>query len=155
MKIGFYAGSFDMFTKGHLHVVKVAAEMFEKVVIGIGIHPQKKRRYDKNIMKSAIEKVLKSEGLSNVAVIIYEGLTADAALEYNAKYLIRGLRNGMDYAYEEELASTNNEISDGLLETIFLRAGNLSYVSSSMVVELLMAGKNVSKYVPKDVLDIL
>ena len=47
-KIGFYAGSFDPFTNGHLHVVKVSAKLFDKVIIGIGINPTKKRRFNTN-----------------------------------------------------------------------------------------------------------
>ena len=47
MEIGFYAGSFDPFTNGHLHVVTKSAQLFDKVIIGIGVHPDKKRRYDK------------------------------------------------------------------------------------------------------------
>ena len=48
-KIGFYAGSFDPFTNGHLHVVKVSAKLFDKVIIGIGINPTKKRRFERNM----------------------------------------------------------------------------------------------------------
>ena len=51
--IGFYAGSFDPFTNGHLHVVAKSAQLFDKVVIGIGIHPKKTRRFDKELMKEA------------------------------------------------------------------------------------------------------
>ena len=58
MEIGFYAGSFDPFTNGHLHVVTKSAKLFDKVIIGIGVNPDKKRRYDKEIMKNAIEKLL-------------------------------------------------------------------------------------------------
>ena len=47
MKVGFYAGSFDPFTIGHLHVVKVASKIFDKVVVGIGVNPKKTRRFDK------------------------------------------------------------------------------------------------------------
>lgn len=59
MKIGFYSGSFDPFTNGHLHVVKTSCKIFDKVIIGIGINPKKQRRYDNVLMKSAIEAVLK------------------------------------------------------------------------------------------------
>lgn len=61
MKIGFYPGSFDPFTKGHLHVVKRACSLFDKVVIGIGINPNKKRIYSPSLMKCAIEKTLQDE----------------------------------------------------------------------------------------------
>ena len=66
MKIGFYAGSFDPFTNGHLHVIKVSSQIFDKIIIGIGVNTSKKRRFDKNIMKTAIENTLKSENITIV-----------------------------------------------------------------------------------------
>lgn len=153
MKIGFYPGSFDPFTNGHLHVVKEAAILFDKVVIGIGVHPNKKRRYDKNKMKKAVEKVLVRENLTNVSVITYDNWTADAAAKYHAISLVRGIRNGMDYQYEENIAAAIEEVSG--IGTIYIRAGRLGNISSSMVMELLRNGKNVSTYVPKEILEVM
>lgn len=153
MKIGFYPGSFDPFTNGHLHVIKKSAILFDKVVIGIGIHPNKNRRYDKNKMKSAMEKVLVRENLTNVSVITYDNWSADAAVKYDAMFLVRGIRNGMDYQYEETIAATNEEVSG--MDTIYIRAGSLGNISSSMVMELLRNGKDVSTYVPKEVLKVM
>ena len=87
MRIGFYAGSFDPFTNGHLHVVAKSAQLFDKVVIGIGIHPKKTRRFDKELMKEAIEQVLIREKMDNVEVIVYDNLSADAALDFNSTFL--------------------------------------------------------------------
>ncbi len=120
MKIGFYAGSFDPFTNGHLHVIKVSSQIFDKIIIGIGVNTSKKRRFDKNIMKTAIENTLKSENITNATVITYSNLSVDAAIENNANFLIRGIRNGMDYDYEENIALINEEISS--LDTIYVRA---------------------------------
>lgn len=153
MKTGFYTGSFDPFTNGHLHVVKKAAEVFDKVIIGIGIHPTKRRRYDKEEMKHAIEKVLKRENLDNVCVIEYDNLSVDCAKEHNSTYLIRGIRNGTDYEYEEIMASMNEELSG--LDTIYFRAGKLGNISSSMVVELLRNGRNVDTYLPNEIVDVI
>ncbi len=152
MKIGFYAGSFDPFTNGHLHVIKVSSEIFDKVIVGIGINNTKIRRFDQNQMKIAMEEVFERENLNNVSVITYDNLTVDAAKEQNADFLIRGIRNGMDYDYEENIALINEEISS--IDTIYVRAGRLGALSSSMVVELLQYGKDVSNLLPPEILEL-
>lgn len=153
MNIGFYAGSFSPFTNGHLHVVKEASKLFDEVIIGIGINSKKVPKYDNNLMKEAIEKVLEREKLNNVKVIIYNKLSADAALEKNATVLIRGIRNTMDYEYEEKMALINKELSG--LDTIYIRAGEFGNVSSSLVVELLEYGRDVSKFIPLEILQLV
>ena len=153
MEIGFYAGSFDPFTNGHLHVIEKSVKIFDKVIIGIGDNPDKKRRFDKSLMKNLIEEVLVNRKLTNVEVICYENMTVDAAKSNNATFLVRGVRNGMDYEYEENMASVNEEVAG--IDTIYIRAGKLGSISSSMVMELYENGKDVSKYLPKEVMDII
>ena len=153
MKIGFYAGSFDPFTNGHLHLVTQSAKLFDRVIIGIGFHPKKTRRFDKELMQKAIEQVLVRNNLNNVTVISYDNLSVDVAIENNSTFLVRGIRNGMDYEYEENMASINEEISG--LDTVYIRAGNLGNISSSMVMELLRNNKDVSKYLPEEVLALV
>ena len=153
MKIGFYAGSFDPFTNGHLHVVTQSAKLFDRVIIGIGVHPKKTRRFDKELMQKAIEQVLVRNNLNNVTVISYDNLSVDVAIENDSTFLVRGIRNGMDYEYEENMASINEEISG--LDTVYIRAGNSGNISSSMVMELLRNNKDVSKYLPEEVLALV
>ena len=153
MKIGFYAGSFDPFTIGHLHLVKKAALLFDKVIVGMGVNPKKVRTFNNDEMKNAINELFKNEGLNNCECIIYDGLTIDAAKEYNTTYLIRGIRNGMDYDFEENLALVNEELSG--LDTIYIRAGSYGAVSSSMVKELLVNHKDAKKYLPKEIFKLI
>ena len=153
MKIGFYAGSFDPFTNGHLNVIKKSAKLFDEVIVGIGTNSQKQRKFDAELMKEAIQKVLVRENLTNVNVVSYSNLSVDVAVQYNATVLVRGLRNGMDYEYEENISSINEEISN--LDTIYIRAGRLGNISSSMVMELLKHAKNVSKYLPLEVFQLV
>lgn len=148
-----YAGSFDPFTIGHLHVLRQASEVFDTVYVAIAVNSEKKRRTDKENMRGAIEKVLVSNGIKNVEVEIFDGLTVDFAIKKGAKFLVRGLRNGTDYEYEENLAVVNSKISG--IETIYFRAGKTAHISSSVVMELYKYGKNIDKWVPKEVLEIL
>ena len=152
-RVGFYAGSFDPFTNGHLHVIEVSSKIFDKVIVGIGVNTLKKRRFNQYEIKEAIKEVVKSNNLKNVEVITYNDLSVDCAKENGANFLIRGIRNGMDYDYEENIALINEEISG--LDTIYVRAGKLGALSSSMIMELLEFGKDVSKFLPKEILDIV
>jgi len=151
--IGFYAGSFDPFTNGHLQIVKKAAKCFDKVIVGIGYNTEKAERIDKAKMKEAIEKTIAEEDLNNVEVVLYDGLTVDKAIECNADILIRGLRNGTDYEYEENISAVNEKIAN--LDTCYFRAGDLGYLSSSIVMELHSKNKSIDKYVPKAVAELL
>lgn len=104
-------------------------------------------------MQKAITAVLIRENLNNVIVTSYSNLSVDTATKFGTTFLVRGIRNGMDYDYEENLASINKELSG--LDTIYIRAGNLGHISSSMVTELLRNGKDVTKYLPKEILDLI
>lgn len=153
MKIGFFAGSFDPFTNGHLEIVKKASKIFDKLIIGIGINGNKTRSYDQYLMLDAINKVLKRENLTNVEAKIYEILTVDFAKQNNVDYFVRGLRNNVDFCYEEDLANVNLHILG--IDTIYFRPTQYQYISSSMVRELLRFKKDISQYVPKEIFDLI
>lgn len=151
--IGFYAGSFDPFTNGHLRIVTKAATCFSKVIVGVAYNSGKKTRIDKEKMRQAIEDTIIELNLKNVEVILYKGLTADEAKKHGANILIRGLRNGTDYQYEENISEVNEKIAG--LDTCYFRAGDLGYLSSSLVMELWENNVDISPYVPKAVAEIL
>jgi len=151
--IAIYPGSFDPFTNGHLDIVKKGAKLFDEVHILIGVNAKKKRSYDSDLMKNAIEKTLEENNITNCKVFVYEGLVAEYTNENKIEYMIRGLRNNMDYNYEENIAEVNKLINPGL-EYVYFRAENVA-VSSSMVKELNGFGKDVSKFVPSQVLKIM
>lgn len=152
-KIGFFAGSFDPFTYGHLHVVKISADLFDKVIIGIGKNPTKERRFDEQVMAEGIRNVLKNNSLENVSVVIYDNLSVDTAKANNAHFLIRGIRNGMDYDFEETLASFNSEVSG--LETIYIRAGSIGPINSTMIMDLYRNNADLTKFLPPEIIEIL
>ncbi|MBE7046920.1 MAG: pantetheine-phosphate adenylyltransferase [Ruminococcaceae bacterium] len=151
--IAIYPGSFDPFTNGHLDMVKKGAKVFDEVHIIIGINANKKRTYDSDKMKKAIEMTLKESNITNCKVIVYEGLVAEYTRQNKVGYMIRGLRNNMDYNYEENIAEVNKLI-DPKLEYVYFRADNIA-LSSSMVKELISFDKDVSKFVPEPVLKLV
>lgn len=146
--IAFYAGSFDPFTNGHLQVVRIASKLFDHVTIGIGINPDKTRRFDKVKMRDAIEESLKEANLNNTNVIIYDNETWEAAKSNGSSILIRGLRNAIDYIYEEKIANYNDSHN---IETVYLRAKNYGDISSSYVYQKLKEGNDITDYVPESV----
>lgn len=148
-----YPGSFDPFTNGHLDVVRKASLIFDKVVIVIGLNVNKKRTYNEYMIKDAIERTLEDNNITNCEVCIYDGLIAEYTKKNEIGYMIRGLRNNMDYNYEENIAEVNKLVNPNL-EYIYFRADNVA-VSSSMVKELSSFGQDVSKYVPKAVFEII
>lgn len=147
--ICFYAGSFDPFTVGHLHVVKNASMIYDKLIIGIGTNENKIRSFPKEEIKKAIEETIKQENLNNVDVIIYEGYTSDIAKSLNVTYYIRGIRNGKDYEYEKQIADYNLKHSG--IRTIYIGAEEYETVSSTIVREKLNKGESIDEYVPEPI----
>ena len=152
-KTAIYPGSFDPFTNGHLDIVRKAAEIFDRVWIVIGVNADKRRSFPADRMAEAIMQTLENQNISNCEVVIWEGLVAEFARLRGTEYMIRGLRNNMDYNYEENVASVNKLINPEL-EYVYFRSNNIA-VSSTMVKELHGYGKDVSLYVPAEVLPLL
>lgn len=149
-----YAGSFDPFTNGHLDIVRKASKVFEEVHIVIANNNKKKRQFDCiDQMIIAIENTLKEENITNCIVAKYDGLVAKYCQENEIKSIIRGLRNSMDFEYEENIAKIN-ELIDPELETIYFRTNNAA-ISSSMVKEFLSFDLDVSEFVPINVLKLI
>lgn len=152
-KTAIYPGFFDPFTNGHLDIVRKAAEIFDRVDVVIGVNAEKKRTFPADRIAAAITATLEEHEIRNCKVVIWEGLVAEYARLQNIGYMIRGLRNNMDYNYEENIAAVNKLINPEL-ESVYFRSNNIA-VSSSMVKELHSYGKDVSQYVPEAVLPLL
>lgn len=148
-----YPGSFDPFTNGHLDMVRKASALFDEVVILVGTNSQKKRSFDACEIKAAIEQTLAQNNITNCTVSVYDGLIAKFAKHNDIKYMIRGLRNNLDYNYEENIAEVNKLINPDM-EYVYFRADNVA-VSSSMVKDLIHYGQDISKYVPSSILKLI
>jgi pantetheine-phosphate adenylyltransferase len=143
---GFYAGTFDPFTIGHQSVVDRALELFDRVVIGIGLNAQKSPFETAQQRLERIRAVYAHE--PRVSVVTYDGLTADAARAEGCTHLLRGVRTAIDFEYERAMADANRRISG--LETVLLYTlPELSYVSSSLVRDLASHHHDIQQFLPK------
>lgn len=153
MKRAIVSGSYDPFTFGHLDIVKQASAIFDEVHVVIFTNSNKKRNFSEKSMVKAIKKVIKNEGLDNCIVTSNDGLLAKYCEDNGINFTVRGLRNNMDYNYEENISEVNQLINPNLT-SIYLRAGNKA-ISSSMVRELFSYHEDITPYVPKEVLKVM
>ena len=153
MKIAIYPGSFDPITKGHLDVLKTGSEIFDKVIIAVSINPSKKCFLT---VEERIELIKASiEGMDNVQVDSFEGLTVEYAKKCGAKIILRGLRAVSDFEYEMQLSQTNSALSENI-KTVFLTTRpKYNFISSSTVKDITLMGGDVSKFVPTAVNEYL
>jgi pantetheine-phosphate adenylyltransferase len=145
MKKAVFPGSFDPLTLGHEDIIKRAIPLFHEIVIAIGVNAEKKYMFSLEERKRFIEETFKNE--PKVSVITYEGLTIDLCGKIKANYILRGLRNPADFEFEKAIAHTNRKLSK--IETVFLlTAAKTSYISSSIVRDVIRNGGEYEKLVP-------
>ncbi|MEQ8473190.1 MAG: pantetheine-phosphate adenylyltransferase [Marinoscillum sp.] len=145
-KVAIFPGSFDPFTKGHEDVVLRSLQLFDEVIIGIGHNTKKTRYFDLDTMLQKIDEAF--AGHEGVKVIVYDELTAILAKKYDAKYLIRGLRNTTDFEYENSISQINKYLNTEL-ETVFLiTSPELAPISSSIIREVHKYGGDVEPFLP-------
>ncbi|WP_372713720.1 pantetheine-phosphate adenylyltransferase [Ilyobacter sp.] len=150
MKIGVYAGSFDPITKGHEDIIKRAANLTDKLIIGILNSASKKYWFDLKEREELIKKVV--EDLDNVEIMSFNGLLVNFMKENNANIVFRGLRAVSDYEYELQMALGNSVLSNGELETVFLPASRENlYLSASLVREVALNKGNLEHFVNKKI----
>lgn len=148
MKKVLFPGTFDPFTIGHLSIVNRALCHFDEIVIGIGHNMFKKTFFPTEKRVAIVKKIVENE--PRVNVVSYDMLTADFAKEIGADLILRGIRTVADFEYERNVADTNRSLNG--IETIMLfTETQYSFISSSIVRELLVYGKEVSKYVPDNI----
>lgn len=142
-----FAGSFDPFTTGHLSIARRALKMCSTLVIAVGHNEHKPGEWSVEQRVEAISALFASS--PQVEVTSYSGLTSSFAREIGADVLLRGVRSVADFEYERNLADTNRALCG--IETIFLVSEpEFSFVSSSMVRELIHNGVDADRFIAGD-----
>ena len=143
-----FPGSFDPLTLGHTDIIDRAIPLFDEIIIALGPTSSKKSMFSLEQRREFIENTYAHQ--PKVIVDTYQGLTIDYCKKVNSQFILRGLRNPADFEFEKAIAETNRKMSE--IETIFLlTSADTSYISSSIVRDIIVNHGNVSMFVPKSV----
>lgn len=146
-----YPGSFDPITKGHMNIIDQASALFDEVVVSVLINPNKKSAFFSPEERVELIKNIYKDN-HKIKVITAKGAAVDVAIENDCSAIVRGLRGITDFDYEISMQQVNKEISDYKVNTIcFFADPNYQFLSSSMVKEVFMLGKDISRYVDDSV----
>lgn len=148
-----YPGTFDPITLGHIDITARAALLFDKIFFAVA------DSVDRTTLFSIEERIALADAalstLKNVEVCSFNRLVTDLAREMKAKVIIRGIRANADFDYEFQMAGMNRSLYHEA-ETIFMRPSeHLSFISSTLVKEIVSLGGDASQFVEENVLQAL
>lgn len=145
-----YPGSFDPVTNGHLDIIKRSAKVFDELIVGVLINPDKEGLFTVDERVDLIKKVVKD--IPNVKVESFSGLLIDFLKEKSAKVIVKGLRAVSDFEYEFQMSLMNKKL-DPNIETVFMMTSAInSFLSSSSVKQVAMFGGCIKDLVPDDII---
>lgn len=153
-RIGFYSGSFDPVTLGHTDVVARAAELVDRLVIGIGVHGAKTPMFtaEERLEMLREETLLIADKTGTaIDIITFDSLAIDAARAEGATVIFRGLRDGTDFDYEMQMAGMNGAMAPDI-QTVFVAASPaVRHIAANLVRQVAGMGGDVSSFVSKEV----
>ena len=149
MKRCVFAGTFDPPTLGHKDIVLKCLELFDEVIVAILINPNKRPLFSEEARLAMLRKVFAA--YKNVRVLAYDGLTVDLLKRENAKFYVRGIRNGTDYDYEAQLNYINMDMYKEMITVFLPTRQEFLHISSSLVKDALKFNKNVDNYIPEEI----
>ena len=145
MKTAVFPGSFDPIHNGHLEIVQRMLPLFDKIIIAIGINPDKKYLFSLEQRLNWLEQIFNNEPKINITS--YHGLTAEFCKQQQAQYMIRGLRNSNDFEFEKAIAQMNKKL--GGIETVFvISSPEHAPLSSTILRDIIINGGSVADLVP-------
>ena len=149
MKKAVFPGSFDPITLGHVDLIYRGLEIFDEIIIAIGVNADKKQLFPLEDKIQQIKNTFINE--PRIKVASYKGLTIDFCKSVNSKYILRGLRNSSDFNYEQSIAQTNSSLSK--IESVFLISSpQLAHISSTIVRDIIKNEGDYKSLVPESVI---
>lgn len=145
MKKAVFPGSFDPITLGHVDIIERGLPLFDEIILAIGVNSDKKYMFSLEERVSFLEKTFKNE--PKIKVMTYKGMTVNFCKDQEAKFLLRGLRNAMDFEFEKTIGQTNFKMTG--VESVFLiTSSGKSHISSTVVRDVIRNGGDFAFMVP-------
>lgn len=149
IKRAIFPGTFDPFTIGHYSIVCRALGLFDEIIIAIGTNQSKNAMFPLSDRIKMIQQAFAAE--PHVSVETYNCMTVDFAKQQNANYILRGIRSVSDFEFEHSIADTNRKLT-GIETIILFTEYEYAYISSTVVRDLLHYGKDISAFLPPNVI---
>ena len=152
-RLAVYTGTFDPIHHGHLDIIARGSGMFDRLIVGVGINPEKAPFFSLTERVELTRKVIARFG--NVTVEPFEGLAVSFVRKVGARVMLRGLRTTTDMENEFTMSLMNHNL-DPEIETVFLMAKETySHLSSSLLRQIASFSGNVTNFVPVEIRDAL
>ena len=150
-RIGIYPGTFDPITRGHADIIRRAARLVDRLIIGVTTNPSKNPMFDTEERLAMVKREVANMNLDNVEVIGFNALLMKFAEAQGASMIVRGLRAVADFEYEYQMAGMNQQLDDEI-ETVFLMADvSLQPIASKLVKEIALFGGDIAPFVSEAV----
>lgn len=148
-RIAVYTGTFDPVHLGHLDVIRRGSRLFDRLVVGVGVNPEKEPFFTDDERVELVRRVVSP--FTNVEVRAFHGLAVRFVREVGARVMLRGLRTLSDMEYEFHMSLTNHNL-DADIETVFLMAQvEHSHFSSTLIRQIGLLGGDLGPFVPPEV----
>lgn len=148
MTIALCPGSYDPVTLGHMDIIRRSAKIFDKVIVVVLVNRTKMPSFSPEERVELLRRA--TAHLPNVEVDFSEGLLVDYAKEHGARVAVKGLRAVTDFEYEFQQALINKKLNEDMETTFMSCATKYMYLSSSMVKQIAMEGRDISEFVPAE-----
>ena len=146
MRTAIFPGSFDPYTKGHDSIARRGLQLFDRIIIGVGINEKKKGIMAVEKRIQALKNLYRNE--PRISVEAYSDLTVDFAKRKQADFILRGVRSHKDFEYELAIADVNKRLS-GIKTVILFTEPDLACISSTIVRELMHFGRDITEFLPE------
>ena len=153
MRRAIYPGSFDPVTNGHLDIIERSCKLFDEIIIGILVNPEKQPFFSIEERCDMLTQVLQeiNRGSCDVRVDSFQGLLVNYAVAQKAHAIVRGIRAISDYEYELQMALMNRRLEPSIETVFMMSAETYTYVSSRLVKEVFLLGGVLDGLVPPSI----